>query len=93
MALASSPDPSRSNNSITNNTIINSGFTSVQREGSSSDSGTMVSSGDGLSMGSASSPLLTIDCTAVQGDHMPYWITPNNDSNQILLFVDDYTTR
>ena len=92
MALGSSIH-SRSNNSITNNTIINSGFMSVQRESSSSDSGTMVSSGDGLSMGSASSPLLTISCTATQGDHMPYWIMPDYDSNQVLLFVDDYTAR
>ena len=93
MALASSPDPSRSNDSITNNTIISSGFTSVQREDSSSGSAVLTSSGDDMSMGSVSGPLLTIDCTATQGDHMPYWIMPDNDSNQVLLFLDDYTAR
>ena len=93
MALVSSSVPSRSNNSITNNTIINSGFTSVQREDSSSGSAALTSSGDDMLIGSVSSPLLTIDCTATQGDHMPHWIMPDNDSNQVLPFVDDYAAR
>lgn len=87
MVLSSSPY-SRSNNSISNNTIINSGFMSVQ--GEDFGSAMLKSSGDGL-MGLV--PSLTIDCTTTQGDHMPYWITPSNDSNQVQLFVDYYTAR
>ena len=88
MALGSSPY-SRSNNSVLNNTIINSGFMSAQRE--NPGSGMLTSSGDEM-MGLVSSPL-TIDCTTTQGDHMPYWITPTNDLNQVQLVVDDYTAR
>lgn len=87
MALGSSPY-SRSNNSISNNTIINSGFISAQRE--DPGSGMLSSSGDGM-MGLV--PSLTIDCTTTQGDHIPYWITPSNDSNQVQLVADDYTAR
>ena len=91
MTLISSPY-SRSNDSIVNNTIINGGFMLGQREGLHPDSGTLGSSGDHGMMGLVPS-LLTIVCTTTQGDHMPYWITPDNDSNQVLLFADDYIAR
>ena len=93
MALGGLSSYSRSNNSISNNTIINSGFAiSTQRDISMNDSGSaMLTSDDDDLIGMV--PSLTIDCTATQGDHMPYWIMPNNDLSQVLQFVDDYTAR
>lgn len=56
---------------------------SAERE----DFGSAMLSSSGDMMG------LTIDCTATQGDHMPYWIIPNSDSNQVLITIDNYTAR
>ena len=87
LAFSSSPYL-RSNISILNNTIINSGFVFTQRE--DLGSAMLTSSGDGL-MGLT--PSLIIDCTATQGDHVPYWITPDSDSNQVLPVTNNYTAR
>ena len=78
------------NNSVLNNTIINT-FAPSQTEQQLGSRSTVQGRNDVQNV-----PFLTVDCTATQGDHLPNWMMPFNDFNNTLRsrqYVDNYTAR